>query len=178
MRTLRIREITMMGLSIALTTIGTMVIQIPIPATNGYIHVGDGILLIVAVTLGARAGFIAGGIGSALADILTGYTIWAPFTLIIKGLMGYIMGRIASPSGEPSPLVTKRGLFGACLAAAWMVIGYYVSEAILTSSLQVPIFAIPWNFIQGIGGIIIYTLVGSLLSKANIMRGERDRKTN
>ena len=70
----------------ALVAAATLSIRIPVPATQGYINLGDAVVIAAALVLGPRTGLIAGGIGSALADWLGGYAHWAPFTLIIKGL--------------------------------------------------------------------------------------------
>lgn len=60
------------GLSVAVVTVVTMVVQIPIPQTKGYINLGDAVILVFAMLFGAKIGMIGGGLGSALADILTG----------------------------------------------------------------------------------------------------------
>ncbi len=84
---MKTKELCIHGLLIALVAVCTMVFQIPVSATQGYVHLGDSMILLVGVFFGARYGMVAGGIGSALADVLSGYSHWAPFTLIIKGLM-------------------------------------------------------------------------------------------
>ena len=79
------------GLMIDLVCMATMVIQIPIPMTEGYVNIGDSIIFVTSILFGPISGMIAGGFGSALADILTGYSHWALFTLLIKGFEGYIV---------------------------------------------------------------------------------------
>ena len=58
--------------------------------TEGYVNIGDSIIFVTSILFGPISGMIAGGFGSALADILTGYSHWALFTLLIKGFEGYI----------------------------------------------------------------------------------------
>ena len=79
-------SISTIGIFAALICVLTMVIVIPIPATQGFINIGDAGVMIAGLLLGPVIGGLAGGIGSALADIFLGYTIYAPATLIIKGL--------------------------------------------------------------------------------------------
>ena len=83
-----IRLLTLTGMLTALTTVATIVIQIPTP-TKGYVNLGDTIVNISGWLLGGFYGGMAGGIGSALADIITGYAIYAPATLIIKFFMAF-----------------------------------------------------------------------------------------
>lgn len=89
------KKITFGGLMIALVFVTTFSVKIPIPFTQGYIHAGDSMIFVAAVLLGWKYGALAGGIGSALADILGGYANWAIPTLLIKALMGALVGWIA-----------------------------------------------------------------------------------
>lgn len=90
-----VRRLTLAALSIALVTLATVIIRIPNPATQGYINLGDALLFTLALVFGWRIGGLAGGVGSALADALGGYFIWAPWTLVIKGIEGVLVGTIA-----------------------------------------------------------------------------------
>ena len=117
---MKTKELCIHGLLIALVAVCTMVFQIPVSATQGYVHLGDSMILLVGVFFGARYGMVAGGIGSALADVLSGYSHWAPFTLIIKGLMGWLIGKIASGAGSRAKFYTGRNLLAAFVGVAWM----------------------------------------------------------
>jgi uncharacterized membrane protein len=76
----------------ALVTLATMIIQIPIPATKGLFNLGDSMVYVSALLFGPYVGAFAGGVGSMLSDVLTGYVIYAPATLIIKGVEGFVVG--------------------------------------------------------------------------------------
>ena len=76
-----IRSMTLAALMIALMTLATLIIRIPNPATQGYINLGDAMLMTIALLFGWRIGGLAGGVGSALADALGGYFIWAPWAV-------------------------------------------------------------------------------------------------
>ncbi len=86
------KKIIMTGLMMALVTVSTMVLMVPVPFTNGYIHLGDSMIFLSVLILGWRYGAVAAGVGSALADLFVGYANWAPWTLCIKGLMALMMG--------------------------------------------------------------------------------------
>jgi len=89
---LNTKKIILTGLMMALVTIATMILMVPVPFTNGYIHLGDSMIFLSVLILGWRYGAVASGVGSALADIFSGYVQWAPWTLCIKGLMALLMG--------------------------------------------------------------------------------------
>ncbi|WP_432664566.1 ECF transporter S component [Wukongibacter baidiensis] len=158
------RDLTIMGLLVALVAMSTMSFRVPIPATSGYIHLGDSMIFLAAVLFGRKHGAIAGGLGSALADILSGYAHWALPTLIIKGLMGYIVGRIAE--GENS----NRKIMSIVVGALWMVTGYYFAASLMQGSFIVPLQSIPGNLIQGFGGAAIFAPIGAALSRTNLFK--------
>lgn len=162
------KELCIQGLLIALVTIGTMLFQIPVSATQGYIHLGDSMILLAACFFGARCGAIAGGFGAALADILTGYSHWAPFTLLIKGIMGFLVGRLAKRDAEK--FFSARKLLAVGLGMIWMVFGYYIGGGILHGSFAVALTSIPENIAQGIAGSVIFFVVGGAFHKAGIAK--------
>ncbi len=87
------RQLTLTALLMAMVTVATMLIQVPVPATKGFINVGDTVIFVAALMFGPRTGVIAGGVGSALADLLSGYAHWAPWTLSSKVLRALSRGR-------------------------------------------------------------------------------------
>lgn len=116
------------ALAIALVTLSTMVIRIP--TIKGYINFGDIMIFVTAMLLGKRSGFLAGAFGSALADILGGYIIYAPGTFIIKGLEGLICALLLWRNSNNK--ANNYSLFVApALAGLWMVFGYFIYEYIL-----------------------------------------------
>src|SRR6056297_190397 len=96
------RILAYLALFIAFVAVATY-IYIPGPASS-YFNLGEVAIYIIAFTFGARSAAVAGALGSSLVDILLGYSIWAPFTLIIKGLEGYIVGKIAKQDREKGSL--------------------------------------------------------------------------
>ncbi len=90
-----LRVLIYTALMTAFVFITTSIIKIPIPFTNGYIHAGDMCIFISGILLGPLYGGFAAGVGSALADLLGGYAHWVLPTLIIKTLMGMMIGYFA-----------------------------------------------------------------------------------
>ena len=91
-----VQFLTITAVFVALTYIFTAFINVklPIAANGGLIHLGNVPLFISAILFGKKTGAIAGGIGMGLFDLLSGWTLWAPFTLIIVGIMGFTAGKI------------------------------------------------------------------------------------
>lgn len=157
------RKIVLTAIFIALVYVGTLIIQFPIPGTNGYVNLGDSFILLSGYFFGPLTGFLAGGLGSSLSDITTGYALWAPFTLIIKGLMGAIMGFLVK---------TKRMNFVliAVIVEIIMIIGYLLAEWLITGNLMVSLTAIPANGIQGVIGIVLFMIFKEALERTGFKK--------
>lgn len=128
---MNVRHLARNALLVAVAATATLVIRVPTPATQGYINVGDAVIFVSALLFGPRTGAMAGGIGSALADLIGGYTFWVPFTLVIKGLEGFIAGFLFRKWGRTltGPSGIALAILWLVLAGGWMVLGYFLVEA-------------------------------------------------
>ena len=117
-----ILKLTLGGIFAALICIATMFFQIPVSLTQGYIHIGDALILLCASLLGWIA-VPAAAVGSMLADLLSGYAVYCLPTLIIKGGVALI---VVLGVKENSSL--WRALIWFVLAELWMVLGYFLVE--------------------------------------------------
>ena len=142
--------IVLNGLMVALVCLATMIIQIPVPLTEGYVNIGDSIIFISSILFGPITGMISGGVGSCLSDILTGYSHWALFTLLIKGLEGYIVGFIVRKN-----VTLIKNILATSVGTFIMVIGYLLAGSFLQGSFIVSLSSIPSNLLQGIISMII-----------------------
>ncbi|KDR95046.1 Uncharacterized membrane protein [Peptoclostridium litorale DSM 5388] len=162
---MKIKQITLLGLMMAAICIGTMSIMIPMPATGGYVNIGDSVIFMTSILFGPAAGLIAGGIGSALADLLSGYAHWAPFTLVIKGLEGLVVGLLMKKGLSKGRMLTST-LVGACL----MVTGYLFAGAFMEGSMLVALESVPGNIFQGVASMAIAVPVSIAISKTSYVR--------
>ncbi len=89
---MKTKKIAYTGVMTALVFLATFLFQIRVPFTNGYIHLGDSMIIIAAVLLGWKYGGFASGVGSMLSDLALGCVGWALPTLIIKTIMGVLIG--------------------------------------------------------------------------------------
>jgi uncharacterized membrane protein len=168
---MNVRHTARNALLVALTATATLTIRIPTPATQGYINVGDAVVFVSALLFGARAGAMAGGIGSALADLIGGYTFWAPFTLAIKGLEGMIAGalfrRFGRTLGRASGVALA--LPALVIAGGWMVLGYFLVETQLYGWGPASASA-PGNVVQAGASVALGLPVAAALWRAGIKR--------
>lgn len=155
------------ALFIALTFVTTMFINVrlPIVGNGGLIHLGNIPLFLAAFLFGKKTGAIAGGIGMAMFDLVSGWTLWAPFTLVIVGAMGWTSGLIAEKLQCRDTIKYIVAIIVACIIK---IVGYYFTEVILYHNWIVPFGSIPGNIIQVcLAGIIVLPFAPRL---ANAMR--------
>ncbi len=148
------------ALMIALTTVFTMLIRVPVPATGGYINLSDVAIVFAGLAFGPWVGFLAGGIGAGLADVLSGYAQFAPLTLVAHGVEGLIIGYVGYNRGWGEAAVAW------ILGGAFMVAAYYVGEATLMGMGWVaPLSEVPGNLMQMLaGGVVGIPLVFAVRS--------------
>ena len=148
----------------AICCIATMIIKVPLPV-KGYINLGDCMVLLAGWILSPSYAFLAAGIGSALADLFSGYTIYAPATCIIKGTMAVISYYSFQLLCSKTHLAR---LLSGILAELVMLLGYFSYESILYG-VVLALANVPLNAIQGIAGLLLSTQLIKVFQKINIL---------
>ena len=152
----------------ALIYVVTAFIAIPVPATGGYINLGDMLVMFTALLFGPIVGGLAGGLGSMLADILSPYYIYAPGTLIIKGIEGFIIGLISNPRKNVSRL-SYLDIIAVLIGGFIIPIGYFIYEAfILNLGITIALVEVPGNFFQ-FGFAAISSILLIIASRKNLI---------
>ena len=147
------------GVMAALVAVTTFLVQVPIPATKGYLDFGDIMIFVSALTFGPIVGGFAGGVGSAISDVASGFAYFAPFTLIIKGAEGLIAGLISNG------LSRKRDIIAVGIAGSEMVTGYFLAEFFGLSERWAALGEVPFNILQIAAGGIIGIPIAIILIK-------------
>jgi uncharacterized membrane protein len=141
--------IAIAAMMIAVTAVFTLLIRIPVPATQGYINFSDVAVYFAAATFGPWVGLVAGGLGAALADVLGGYAQFAPLTLLAHGLQGLLAGLMAR-NARPSTLIL------AWLAGTVAMVGMYLlGEGFVLTGWGPALVEAPFNLLQNVvGGLV------------------------
>lgn len=162
MNSQKVKKLVLAALCTALTAVATMVIQVPSPL-GGYVNLGDCMVLLSAWLLGPFAGAAAAGIGSALADVLTGYASYAPATLLIKAAMALVAGLVCRKAVKGG-LAAR--LTGGVLAEVIMVAGYFLYAAWILGSGWGAVLTVPGNAVQALFGLAAAAALMQLLLRA------------
>lgn len=154
------------SMSIALVFVATLLlnIKLPISANGGLVHLGTAMLFIIAFVFGPKKAAIAGAVGMGLFDLVSAYTLWAPITIVARGLQGYLVGKIAWSNGRAGNSVGFN-ILAAIASIPVMLAVYYVGEAIIYGNFVVPAASIPGNIVQNVVGLLVAIPVAIALKK-------------
>ena len=162
-------RITTAAAMMALSCVLTLAVRIPSP-TKGYLNLGDCAVLFGGWLLGPFYGSIAGGVGSALADLFAGYPVYIPGTLIIKAAMAFFVSLVPARfcrNGRKYPGIAFLAV--SVFAEAFMVAGYWLYEAAAVGEGFAAAFAgVSGNVVQGIAGAAGACFLTGVLSHSNI----------
>lgn len=163
MNTTKTKRIVITALFAAITCVATMIIKIPSPL-KGYINIGDAIVLLCGWLLPGSYAFLAAGIGSALADVLSGYIVYASATFIIKGFMALLALYLSKLMDKKANPIISRIVSG-ITAELSMIFGYFLFEGVLYGFVQSAV-NIPANAVQGVVGIALALIILKALEKS------------
>lgn len=171
----QIKKLVMTALFAALACVATSSIRIPTPGTGGYVHPGDAIVILSGVVLGPVYGLLAGGIGSALSDLIGGYMVYVPITFVIKGLVALfsalVYQRMKTAKSRYAAVV-----IGGVIDIVFVAGGYFICEYFLYGAGAAA--SIPANIIQGVGGLIIsFILYPVLIAIPDVRQTAFNHKT-
>ncbi len=156
----------------AMICVATMVIQIPV-STMGYLNFGDCFILIACWILGPVYGFAAGGIGSMIADLISGYGIYAPGTLVIKGLIAVAASLIAHAFIKKNEKLWLAGhVTGAVAGETIMIVGYFFYDAIILGYGIMPTLAtgLLMNLLQGGFGAVLGVILIQVIARTGVLK--------
>ena len=142
------KKVSYASIMISLVAVSTLIVRLPVTVTGGYLHFGDAAVMLSGILFGPFVGALAGGIGSSLADVLGGYAHWAPFTLVIKGLEGLIIG-LASRKFNKNYII----IIFAVISGVFMALSYFIVEIFLYGYFAA-LSELLGNIVQIVAGIV------------------------
>ena len=121
---------------------------VSIPVGPGFFNVGEIVIYTAAFLFGGVVGGLAGGVGAAAADVTLGYAVWAPITLVVKGLEGAVVGQLAGSTFRSK-----------ALGAPFMIVGYFAAAYFLVGGPYALFNELPMDVLQAaVGFAVAYPL--------------------
>jgi len=158
---LKTNKLTTTALALATVAAVTIFPKVPLPASKGYFNLGEAVIYLVAFLFGGPTAALAGGLGAAVADLLAGYSFYAPITLVVKGLEGWAVGSLAK-GGK---------LRAVAVGAVILMLGYGAAAYILTKNFGAVFLELGVDLLQAGFGAAIAIPLARILAPA--IRGER-----
>ncbi|MCK9546935.1 MAG: ECF transporter S component [Sphaerochaeta sp.] len=147
----------------AVVVVFTMIVRIP--TAKGYLNLCDVAICFIAFTFGPTSAFIAAGLGTALADLISGYAQWAPISFAVHGLEGLLIALIVrSRNGSEASIVKK--ILAGIVCMATVSLGYFALSALFISTVAVAAAEIPGNLAQSAVGFVLGLGVSSAVKRA------------
>lgn len=164
----KIETMVLTALFTAMIAVVTIAIPVPIPFTNGYIHLGDSMIFLSVMILGWKRGAVAAGVGSAFADLILGYIYWVPWTLVIKGGMALIMGLLLIQSGKSKKRMTLSCLI---IVVFWLLFNLAVNVIIRFEESSNPTALIEGSGVSSVSefGAFLNQIQGWLMASSLII---------
>ena len=150
-------RIASIAIMTAVTMVFTYVVRIPIAPTRGYINLGDVAVFFTAFTFGPFTALISGGLGPAIADIVSGYSQWAPITFAAHGLQGFSAALVIKALADRKIAEPAAGLVGMVV-----MVGLYLAGGAFMVGFGAAVVEVPMNILQNAVGV----LGGFALSRA------------
>lgn len=160
MKNTKVKRMCLAGVFVAIVFVFTAYLQFP--SHTGYTHIGDGFIYLAACILPLPYAMSVGALGALLADCLTGYTIWAPGSIIIKA------ATVLCFSCKRRKIVCARNLIGLIPAWAICIGGYYLYEALITGNFTTPLAGIPGYITQSLLSSTVFIILGLALDRLNM----------
>ncbi len=147
------------GLFTALTALLTAVLHIPVG--NGYVHCGDAVIYLAAAMLPLPYAAGAAAVGGALADVLSGYAVYALPTYIIKAMLAAVFSAVGG-----TQMLEKRRILAMILCGLVSVTGYWLTAVILYGGWAAQfIETVPGNCMQAIASGIVYAVIAAAMAR-------------
>lgn len=135
-----------------------------IPSHTGYTHIGDAFVYLAGALLPWPYAVGAGAVGAALADLLGGYAMWAPASILIKALTALCF------TAKKEKILCRRNLTALLPAFILCAGGYYGYEVLITGNTVAPLAGIPGYCIQVLASAAVFLLLGTVLDKIRFKR--------
>lgn len=159
------KKTTKMALTAMFTAMIFVLTLLHIPVASGYVHLGDALVYLVASTLGGPWALLAAALGAAIADLASGYAVYAPASLIVKILIAVPFALVNKKSER---ILTPLTALLTIPSGAITVLGYYIADLIINKIYAVA--DIPGNLIQAVGSAVLFIVIAGAFDAVKIKK--------
>lgn len=153
---MKTKRLVMSSLFAAIVFLATVILKMPSFVGGGYINLGDSVILISAFLLDPISSGLAAGIGSFIADLVVGASVYAVPTFIIKFLIGFVVGNMFKKMSS-TKINLSRIIMCGIVGELIMVLGYFLYEIFLygiSTALASSLLAL----VQASASVLVFTV--------------------
>lgn len=161
------RDLVFIGVFAAMCALATT-LRIPF-GVGAMVHLGTAVIFTIGILYGGVYAGLAAAIGSAMFDLVMGFSPYTLWSFFIKGGAGFVAGTIAN-GVWPSPAIGKapsgwfvRALLGCVLGAAWTLGGYILAWWQVTGTLATALANMPSSLLTSGVGLVVAVILSSRL---------------
>lgn len=162
-------KIAMLAISIAVVAVFTIAVRVPTP-TGGYLSLCDVAVTFVSFAFGPIVGLIAGGLGTAFADLIGGYPQWAVISFVVHGLEGLLIGLLVRGTKD----AIWRKIVAGVIATAVVSLGYFALTGLFLTTFPEALTEVGPNALQGgvgaVLGLALYSAVAAAYRNLDSLR--------
>lgn len=152
-------KVALVAIMTAITVVFTLFVRVP--TTKGYFNLCDVAIYFCAFSFNPLVAFISAGVGTALADMISGYAQWAPISFIVHGAEGLIVALLLRRNRNAVRKILASTIGVVIVAGGYFLIGGAVLTGFTTASIEVPM-----NIVQASVGAVIGFAVSLAVAKA------------
>ena len=142
-------RISLIAITTAIVAVFTIAIRVPTPV-GGYVSLCDVAVVFVSATFGPVTGFIAGGVGTAIADLAGGFGQWAPVSFVVHGLEALLIALIVRKNPDSLSLRILSALVAVVVVAG----GYFLLTGAFLIGFGAALPEVPANIVQSAVGVL------------------------
>lgn len=159
MKHLKIKELVYTSLLCAMLFVITTYISIP--TSFGFLNLSDAVIHLLSSSIPLKPLLFIASVATSLADLIGGYGQYAVFTFIIKFLMALTVFVLYRK-------LKIHYLFSIILAEIVMLLGYGLTDVVLSSSWIVFIESIIANLPQAIVCVVVAYIIHPFFKKVKL----------
>lgn len=168
----KVYSVVVTAMMMCIVMVSILLLRVPIPFTQGYVNLSDAMVFMAVIILGVKYGAVAAGFGSLLGDLLSGFAMWAPWSLGIKAGMAIIFGLIIQQACSRGNVSIKKyvtvEILGMIIAGLFMTAAYFFAEGVMYGNWAVAALGIPWNIAQFAVGSALAVALNAALGKTSL----------
>lgn len=152
-------KVALIAIMTAITIVFTLFVRIP--TGKGYFNLCDVAIYFCAFSFNPLVAFVSAGVGTALADVISGFPQWALVSFAVHGAEALTVALILKLGSKP-----QIKILASFCGVAIVTLGYFGLGGLLLTGFPTAVLEIPVNLLQSVIGAVLGFVVSAAVTKA------------